>query len=64
MAKTTEDNKSERMTPNRYMMQQIEKSRDNPKGYTVPPRKPIFVPDEPTPAAKKLMKKGKRVAFT
>jgi len=37
---------------------------DNPKGYTDPPRKPIFVPDEPTPRAKELMRKGKRVAFT
>jgi len=51
------------MTPMRYMMQELDKKRDNPKGYTVPPRKGIYL-DGPSDKAIELMKKGKRVAVT
>jgi hypothetical protein len=51
------------MTPMRYMMQELDKERDNPKGYTVPPRKGIYL-DEPSDKAIELIKKGKRVAVT
>lgn len=51
------------MTPMRYMMQELDKNRDNPKGYTVPPRKGIYL-DGPSDKAIELMKKGKRVAVT
>jgi len=51
------------MTPMRYMMQELDKKRDNPKGYTAPPRKGIYL-DGPSNKAKELMKKGKRVFVT
>ena len=51
------------MTPMRYMMQELDKRRDNPKGYTAPPRKGIYL-DGPSDKAIELIKKGKRVAVT
>ena len=58
-----EEQKYTPMTPMRYMMQELDKKRDNPKGYTAPPRKGIYL-DGPSNKAKELMKKGKRVFVT
>ena len=47
----------------RTQMENIEKKRDNPKGYTDPPRKGIYL-DGPSDRAIEHVLKGKTVVVT
>jgi hypothetical protein len=47
----------------RTQMENIEKQRDNPKGYTDPPRKGIYL-DGPSDRAIEHVLKGKTVVVT
>ena len=58
-----EESKPRPRTLNRMQMENIEKKRDNPKGYTNPPRKGIYL-DGPSDRAIKHMLKGKTVVVT